>query len=71
MIGNFDEQEYNDLVTLLSTVKDYIEPSQIHPLWNAYNKLNGSSEPAPCTCNPRRWNDAVNHLRQFTSENAK
>lgn len=69
MIGNFTREEFNELATLLQSVKDYIDPAQVHPIWNAYNKLNGSNEPAPCTCNPRRWNDAVNHLREFVSNN--
>jgi hypothetical protein len=69
MIGNFTEEEYNDLKTLVQTIKDYIDPAQVHPIWNAYNKLNGGNEPAPCTCNPRRWNDAINDLREFISTN--
>lgn len=68
MIGNFTEQEYNDVVTLMSSVKDYIDPSQVHPIWNAYNKIINSSEPAPCTCNPRRWKDAVNEIRNFIQQ---
>lgn len=69
MIGNFTREEFNELVTLLQSIKDYIDPQYVNPIWNAYNKLNGSNEPAPCTCNPRRWNDAVNHLREFISNN--
>ena len=52
-----------------STVKDYIDPNQVHPLWNAYNKITGNNGAAPCTCNPRKWIDAVNEIRNFISQN--
>jgi hypothetical protein len=68
MIGNFTPEEYLQLKNLMSTVKDYIDPNQVHPIWNAYNKITNSSEPAPCTCNPRRWIDAVNEIRNFISQ---
>jgi hypothetical protein len=69
MIGNFTEQEYLDLKSLMSTVKDYIDPNQVHPIWNAYNKITGNTGGAPCTCNPRKWIDAVNDIRNFISQN--
>jgi hypothetical protein len=69
MIGNFTEEEYLDLKNLMSTVKDYIDPNQVHPLWNAYNKITGNNGAAPCTCNPRKWIDAVNDIRNFISQN--
>ena len=69
MIGNFTDEEYLELKSLMSTVKDYIDPNQVHPLWNAYNKITGNNGPAPCTCNPRKWIDAVNDIRNFISQN--
>jgi hypothetical protein len=53
----------------MSTVKDYIDPNQVHPIWNAYNKITGNNGPAPCTCTPRKWIDAVNEIRNFISQN--
>jgi hypothetical protein len=69
MISNFTEQEYFDLKNLMGTVKDYIDPNQVHPIWNAYNKITGNNGPAPCTCTPRKWIDAVNEIRNFISQN--
>lgn len=69
MIGNFTDEEYLDLKNLISTVKDYIDPNQVHPIWNAYNKITGNNGPAPCTCTPRKWIDAVNEIRNFISQN--
>jgi hypothetical protein len=69
MISNFTEEEYLDLKNLMSTVKDYIDPNQVHPIWNAYNKITGNNGPAPCTCTPRKWIDAVNEIRNFISQN--
>jgi hypothetical protein len=69
MIGNFTDEEYLELKSLMSTVKDYIDPNQVHPLWNAYNKITGNNSAAPCTCNPRKWIDAVNDIRNFISQN--
>jgi len=69
MINNFTAEEYLDLKNLMSTVKDYIDPNQVHPIWNAYNKITGNNGPAPCTCTPRKWIDAVNEIRNFISQN--
>lgn len=69
MINNFTDEEYLDLKNLMSTVKDYIDPNQVHPIWNAYNKITGNNGPAPCTCTPRKWIDAVNEIRNFISQN--
>ena len=69
MIGNFTEEEYAEVKNLMSNVKDYIDPIHVHPIWNAYNKINGGNSTPPCTCNPRRWVDAVNEIRNFISQN--
>jgi hypothetical protein len=69
MINNFTDEEYLDLKNLMGTVKDYIDPNQVHPIWNAYNKITGNNGPAPCTCTPRKWIDAVNEIRNFISQN--
>jgi hypothetical protein len=69
MISNFTDEEYLELKNLMSTVKDYIDPNQVHPIWNAYNKITGNNGPAPCTCTPRKWIDAVNEIRNFISQN--
>jgi len=68
MDNKFTHEEFVELQNIMSNVKDYIDPQYVHPIWNAYNKIINSNEPAPCTCNPRRWIDAVNEIRNFISQ---
>jgi len=65
--------EYNELKGFLSELGAWLPENKATYVWSNYLKLNGHTEPQPCTCpsSGKHWKKAIDFLRDWIEQREK
>jgi len=63
----FTEEELKQLRETMEEIGAYLPTDKTGYIWSNYIKINGKSEPTPCTCKSsgKLWAKAVETIREY------
>jgi len=69
-ISPLTQLEFDELKSFLDGLGAWLPEDKAGYVWNNYLKLNGHTEPQPCTCSSsgRHWKKAIDFLNEWVKQ---
>jgi hypothetical protein len=69
----FTNEEFNEMVTFLSTITSHIPEQHIGYVWNNYKRISGDNSNQPCSCGSAaaHWRKAIDTMRTYVKDNSQ